>query len=216
MRVLLIADSAITVEAIRCALRHVPELRPAGYANGRTAVGAVVAPLAPDLVLVDEMATPERAIARISETRMAAPAAKVILLTSTPLAGWIVRAARAGASAVISKAVQPVTLGVLVREVAAGSVYHAYDVTAAPARYGSGEGLTAREREILALVVAGESNRRIAELLFVTEQTVKFHLSNVYRKLGVANRTAASHYVHVHRLLDEPATSDPEVGAIAA
>ena len=53
--------------------------------------------------------------------------------------------------------------------------------------------LTARELEILRLVASGNSNRRIAQRLWVTEQTVKFHLSNVYRKLGVANRTEASH-----------------------
>ena len=62
--------------------------------------------------------------------------------------------------------------------------------------------LTARELEILRWVAAGASNSAIARELFVTEQTVKFHLSNVYRKLGVANRTEASHYAHVHGLID--------------
>ena len=64
--------------------------------------------------------------------------------------------------------------------------------------------LTPRELEILRLVAAGASNGRIARQLWVTEQTVKFHLSNVYRKLGVANRTEASHYAHVHELIESP------------
>ena len=57
---------------------------------------------------------------------------------------------------------------------------------------GSWSELTRREREILQLVARGHSNRRVARRLWVTEQTVKFHLSNVYRKLDVTNRTEAS------------------------
>ena len=56
--------------------------------------------------------------------------------------------------------------------------------------------MTRREREILTLVAEGRSNAAIARQLWVTEQTVKFHLSNIYRKLGVANRTAASRWAH--------------------
>ena len=58
--------------------------------------------------------------------------------------------------------------------------------------------LTRREREILGLVAEGHSNRALAGMLWVTEQTVKFHLSNIYRKLDVANRTEASRWAHMH------------------
>ena len=61
--------------------------------------------------------------------------------------------------------------------------------------------LTDRELEILKLVSEGHTNGRIARELWVTEQTVKFHLSNTYRKLGVANRTEASRYAHMNDLL---------------
>jgi DNA-binding NarL/FixJ family response regulator len=61
--------------------------------------------------------------------------------------------------------------------------------------------LTRREREILALVAEGHSNRDLARMLWVTEQTVKFHLSNIYRKLDVANRTEASRWAHRHGLV---------------
>jgi DNA-binding CsgD family transcriptional regulator len=71
------------------------------------------------------------------------------------------------------------------------------NATAAPQSNGTVlSDLTRREREILALVVEGKSNAAIARQLWVTEQTVKFHLSNIYRKLGVANRTAASRWAH--------------------
>ena len=62
--------------------------------------------------------------------------------------------------------------------------------------------LSGRELEVLKLVAAGSTNREIARKLWVTEQTVKFHLSNIYRKLGVANRTEASHYAHTNGLVD--------------
>jgi len=61
--------------------------------------------------------------------------------------------------------------------------------------------LTRREREILALVAEGHSNGELARMLWVTEQTVKFHLSNIYRKLDVANRTEASRWAHRHGLV---------------
>ena len=64
-----------------------------------------------------------------------------------------------------------------------------------------GHGLTKRELEILRLVASGSSNSQMAKLLWVTEQTVKFHLSNIYRKLDVANRTQASRWAQVNGLL---------------
>ena len=63
------------------------------------------------------------------------------------------------------------------------------------------QGLTRREREILALVVEGMPNAKIAETLWITEQTVKFHLSNIYRKLRVVNRTEAARWAHVNGLV---------------
>ena len=64
--------------------------------------------------------------------------------------------------------------------------------------------LTKREREILTLVAEGHSNRQLARMLWVTEQTVKFHLSNIYRKLDVTNRTEASRWAHQHGLVGAP------------
>jgi DNA-binding NarL/FixJ family response regulator len=74
-------------------------------------------------------------------------------------------------------------------------------------------GLTRREREILALVAEGHSNRELARMLWVTEQTVKFHLSNIYRKLDVANRTEASRWAHRHGLVGMVAAEGLPVSA---
>ena len=96
-------------------------------------------------------------------------------------------------------------------------MFHAFTAAPAPLRRGSGGGgdapaLTQRELEVLRLVAAGAPNSRIAAQLWITEQTVKFHLSKVYRKLGVSNRTAASHHAYVHGLLE---TTPPVTGLAA-
>ena len=69
--------------------------------------------------------------------------------------------------------------------------------------------LTKREREILRLAAEGHSNSELAKMLWVTEQTVKFHLSNIYRKLEVSNRTEASRWAHHHGLLKTPEPHTP-------
>ena len=73
-------------------------------------------------------------------------------------------------------------------------------------------GLTTRETEILGLAAQGMTNGRIARELWITEQTVKFHLANTYRKLGVANRTEASRYAFVNALVP-PAPREPLAAA---
>jgi DNA-binding NarL/FixJ family response regulator len=96
-----------------------------------------------------------------------------------------------------------VSLGTLLREISHGNVVHRYQARVVAAADEDCP-LTERELEILRLVAEGYTNGRIARELWVTEQTVKFHLSNTYRKLGVANRTEASRYAHVHNLTAAP------------
>ena len=74
--------------------------------------------------------------------------------------------------------------------------------------------LTGRELEILQLVASGATNADIARQLWITQQTVKFHVSNVYRKLDVGNRTEACHYAHVNGLVT-PRQGRPPTAASA-
>jgi DNA-binding NarL/FixJ family response regulator len=89
-----------------------------------------------------------------------------------------------------------------------GNASSSLPAVAAAGEEDEGVELTRREREILALVAEGHSNRELAQMLWVTEQTVKFHLSNIYRKLDVANRTEASRWAH-RRGLVGAATARP-------
>jgi DNA-binding NarL/FixJ family response regulator len=217
MRILIVAENALAAEAIRRALRYAPTCRVLGYVDGRQPCGAPIGQARPDVVIVDELDGPTTVLARVRDVRGAAPDAKIVLLTAEMKPEWLDQAAGAGIDAAIAKTAQAASVGMLVREVAAGNVYHAFATAPAAAAEPSraAEMLTARELEILQLVAAGLSNSRIAAQLWVAEQTVKFHLSNIYRKLGLANRTEASHYAHVHGLLGSPAPARAELQVAA-
>ena len=115
-------------------------------------------------------------------------------------------ALRAGAAVFVTKGAHPDDLAAAVRQIFGQSLFFADSwrgEQAAPRRENGLEsaGLTRRELEILKLVAEGNSNAQVAKTLWVTEQTVKFHLSNTYRKLGVSNRTEASRQAQLHGLL---------------
>jgi DNA-binding NarL/FixJ family response regulator len=119
----------------------------------------------------------------------------------------------AGAAAYVVKTAHPEDLASAIRQAFSHSVYLAGRPAVAPipvpepAPVDDSPGLTRRELEILRLVAEGHSNAQLARMLWVTEQTVKFHLSNIYRKLDVANRTEASRWAQVHGLLDARQTT---------
>jgi DNA-binding NarL/FixJ family response regulator len=199
-RLLIIADHSLVIHSIRLALRQTAGFQVAGFVDGRTSIAGALERVVPDIVLMDDMQEPEHALARLREVATVRPDAKSVLLTTRMDDEWLGEAFEAGASAVISKSVHPVALGTLLREIAHGNVVHRYQPPA-PAVAEEECPLTTRELEILTLVAEGHTNGHIARQLWVTEQTVKFHLSNTYRKLGVANRTEASRYAYVHDLV---------------
>jgi DNA-binding NarL/FixJ family response regulator len=208
MLAVIVTDNGFAAEAIRRALRNASGIEVAGYIDGRRSCASAIADTQPDVVVVDQMTWSACAVERIRELRTCAPEAKIIALVSEPGAPWLSDAVAAGAHAAIAKTVQPATLGALVRDIWAGNVHHAFTSPQAVPR-GDHRLLTARELQILVLVASGASNAEIARQLWVAEQTVKFHLSNVYRKLGVSNRTQASHFAHINRLVGPSAQTPP-------
>jgi DNA-binding NarL/FixJ family response regulator len=199
-RLLIIADHSLVVHAIRLALRQTAGFKVVGFVDGRQSAAQHLIDARPDVVLVDDMHVREDALARLREVNEHTPDATALLLTMQMDEESLDELFAAGASAVLSKAVHPVALGTLLREVVQGHVVHR------PRRGRAASAadecpLTSRELEILRLAAQGYTNGRIARELWVTEQTVKFHLSNTYRKLGVANRTEASRYAHLNDLV---------------
>jgi DNA-binding NarL/FixJ family response regulator len=202
-RLLIIADHSLVVHAIRLALRQTAGFKVVGFIDGRHNAHQHLLEARPDVVLVDDMQQREHALARLREVAEDAPDAKALLLTVQMDDEWLDEAFEAGASAVLSKAVHPVALGTLLREVVQSHVVHR-PRRARAVSVAEECPLTTRELEILRLAAQGHTNGRIARELWVTEQTVKFHLSNTYRKLGVANRTEASRYAHLNDLVAAP------------
>src|SRR5262245_42168895 len=127
-----------------------------------------------------------------------------IVVSASDNAEQIDAALSSGAVAYVLKRAEPEDLASAVRQVFARSLYLAS--SGAFQRIPNPEaieavGLTQREREILELVSEGNTNGDVARILWVTEQTVKFHLANIFRKLDVTNRTQASRWAHTHGLV---------------
>ena len=137
--------------------------------------------------------------------RERAPELKVIVHSALADSPHLDAALAAGAAANVVKTPHPDDLASAIRQAFDHSIYLARAHTGRRERtreqVEEAWGLTRRELEILTLVAEGHSNAQLARMLWVTEQTVKFHLSNIYRKLGVANRTEASRWAQVHGLL---------------
>lgn len=206
-RLLIVADHSLVAHSIRLALKQTVGFQVIGVVDGRVSARDALLDMRPDVVLVDDMHDPrvgemraaDHALTRLREASEHLPAAQRLLLTLRMDEAWMNDVFEAGAHAVLSKSMHPVSLGTMLREVVRGNVVHRFQRR--PATVVADCPLTLREKEILALVAAGATNGQIARTLWVTEQTVKFHLSNTYRKLGVANRTEASHYAHVNNLV---------------
>ena len=175
---------------------------------------ALVEELRPS-VLVAEPGTDNLALIREACERV--PGLKAIVFSSAIDPAHIDAAFAAGAVAYVFKTACKDDIHVAIRQTFEHSVFvptptfAGNGAPAAPVRAAESEAppptmresapLTKRELEILRLVAEGHSNSQLARILWVTEQTVKFHLSNIYRKLDVANRTEASRWAQLHGLL---------------
>jgi DNA-binding NarL/FixJ family response regulator len=198
-RLLIVADSSVVAQTVRLALRQTVGFQIVGFVEGSVPITERVHELDPEIVVVDVTEEPEADYPRLKELRELLPAAKLVFLTLNMDEDALAKVFDSGADAVISKLVHPVSLATLLREISRDFVAHN------PRRFKEKKSvdcpLTDRELQMLRLVAQGYTNNRIARELWVTEQTVKFHLSNTYRKLGVANRTEASRYAHLNDLL---------------
>ena len=135
------------------------------------------------------------------QARAAVPELRAVVFSAAGEPEDVIRAFEAGASTYVLKTSEPRDLVVAVRQSFTPTLFLANAMPKAeptPGDSAERERLTARERETLALVAEGRSNKEIARTFWVTEQTVKFHLSNTYRKLNVSNRTEAARWCHLN------------------
>jgi DNA-binding NarL/FixJ family response regulator len=157
----------------------------------------------------------------IATARERLPHLRAVVLSGETSTDYIDRALEVGAVAYVFKSAYPDDLASAVRQVFGSSVYFAGTrpgMTTRPSAVRPETlDLTRREQEILQLVAEGHSNANLAKMLWVTEQTIKFHLSNIYRKLDVSNRTEAARWAQLHGLLNEPSqVADVQLARAAA
>jgi DNA-binding NarL/FixJ family response regulator len=187
-----------------------------GKTTSSTAALALVEDLRPDLLVTGiKMGTTEMdGIDLLGEARERHPDLRVIVLSMYDDSQHIDAAFAAGATAYVLKTAHSDDLTSAIRQAFQHSIYLNRGVrpTAAPTTPARDSAeLTRRELEILRLVAEGHSNAQLAQMLWVTEQTVKFHLSNIYRKLGVSNRTEASRWAQLQGLLGAPSAPTSKV-----
>jgi DNA-binding NarL/FixJ family response regulator len=144
-------------------------------------------------------------LASLRRATSANPGVHALVLSTENDPAQIEAAFNAGATMYCVKTAEPEDLASAIRQAFESSIHYAGARDSlretAPAEPVDLSGLTKREVEILQLVAEGHSNSQLAKMLWVTEQTVKFHLSNIYRKLDVSNRTEASRWAQLHGLL---------------
>jgi DNA-binding NarL/FixJ family response regulator len=202
IKVLVADDHPLTLQGIRRVLEDVPDIEVVGEARSGSQVLPLIGQTDPDLVMLDIRMPQLDGLACLDRIRKRYPKVKVVMLSAYTDREHIAAALKRGASAYIAKTVNPLDLASALRQAFEGSVYTAYTVADDDESPCETLGLTDRELSMLRAVARGLSNQAIGREYWVTEQTVKFHLGNIYRKLGVANRTEATRYAYEHGLLE--------------
>jgi len=216
IRVLIVDDHAMVRQGLRTFLElqdtsTLPIEVTGEAANGNEAV-ELARRTQPDIVLLDLVMPEMNGIQATPKIIACSPRSRVIILTSFGEEDNVLPAIRAGAHGYLLKDIPPNELVHAVREAYLGKVQLHPDVakklmsavaakeepTSSQSAAASEAGLTGREQEILQLIAEGMNNRGIAEKLFISEKTVKTHVSNILGKLGLADRTQAAIYALRH------------------
>lgn len=204
-RVLLADDHRLILEAVRVALEADGRFEVVAATCEPLRVLPLVAELRPEVVVLDVRMPRLDGIACLKRIRAGFPNVAVVMLSGSEDAATVEEALELGACAFVPKHLDPRDLGDVICQALAGRVYRPPGSFAeATATIAAAVGLTRREQAILSLLATGRSNAEIAKELCVAEQTIKFHLSNVYRKLDVNNRTAAVRSAQRRGLIGNP------------
>ena len=191
------------VEGTKQALERAGGFDVVGEAVSGGQVLPLVRRLKPDLVLLDLRMPQMDGLTCLTKIRKEFPDMKVAMLSVSQDPELIQTALKRGANAYIVKSIDPDDLAGALRQALEGNVFTTAGITEDPGeRAAKDAGLTERELGIIRAVARGLSNEAISKELWVAEQTVKFHLTNIYRKLGVANRTEAARYAFEQGLVE--------------
>ena len=199
IKVLILDDHQVVRQGLRTFLNLNEDLQVIGEASDGQEAVEMTAKLSPDVILMDLVMPRMDGIAATELIKASNPGAKVIALTSFTEDDKVFPAIQAGASSYLLKDVSPDALVEAIRAAHHGEARLHPDVMRklmeqvasqpGSAKPVQGPQLTEREGEVIRLVAQGKSNREIAEILVISEKTVKAHISNILGKLGLADRT---------------------------
>ena len=199
IRVILAEDHALMRDAVKLVFDGVDDMELVGeVANGNELL-PLMKRVEADFVLLDVQLPGADGLQCLTELAKHHPQVKVAMLSAVDDPQVVESAFRRGAKGYILKSVNPYDLPAAIRQIVEQTViFPAGSSAAAPAALPGG--LSQKEVAVLAELCHGHTNKQIAASLWLSEQTVKFHLRNVYRKLGINSRTEALRYAYEHDL----------------
>jgi DNA-binding NarL/FixJ family response regulator len=204
VRVLIADDHRLIVEGVKRSLSEADDFEVVGECSSGTQVLPMVGRTNPDVVLLDLRMPGADGLTCLAQIKKRYPEVKVVILSVTTDEKVIQTVLQRGASAFIVKSINPVDLPSALRQAVEGTVFSAIGLPDPGDSAARAAGLTERETAILTALARGLSNEAIGKELWVAEQTVKFHLTNIYRKLGVSNRTEAARLAYQNGLVESP------------
>jgi DNA-binding NarL/FixJ family response regulator len=200
IKVLIADDHPLIIAGIRRTIEHVDDMEVVGEARTGSELMQLIERRMPDLVLMDLKMPGIAGVEAIQRIRQRWPEIKTVVLSACDDRATIDSALHAGAAAYVLKSAHTVDIPSVLRQASSGAVFHA--PTAAPMAVEAAAPvrpvLTERELSILAAVASGMTTAAISRDLWISEHTIKFHLTNIYRKLGVGNRAGAVRYALEH------------------
>jgi DNA-binding NarL/FixJ family response regulator len=213
VRILLADDHPIFRDGVRRLLEQEDSVVIVGEASNGNECVSMLSKLKPDILLLDLRMPDKDGLAVLEEVNFESLGTRVIVLTATEDDNDVVRAMRLGARGVVLKQSATDLLLKSILKVQSGEIWLDNRMTAEVMRAFSKSSesgprrekplLSDREREIVQLVAQGFRNREIGEKLFISEQTVKNHLHNIFDKLGVSDRLELALYALHHRIIEK-------------
>lgn len=191
IRVLSVDDHPLLRDGVAALIDHQPDMRMVAQAATGGEALAQYRAHRPDVTLMDVRLPDMSGIDALIAIRKEFPDARVVMLTTFEGDAEIERALAAGARGYLLKTMAPDELAESVRQVHAGRKRISGEVAARLAEHMGEERLTPREKDVLAQVAAGGTNREIGDLLGISEETVKVHVKHIMEKLGAGDRTEA-------------------------